>query len=64
MSRDTKDDGDTVSSKMVYSNEANEEAAQIAHSPKNFLNIQGNLLRKIKNEAYLTFYNMTRREAF
>lgn len=49
---------------MVYSNEANEEAAQIAHSPKNFLNIQGNLLRKIKNEAYLTFYNMTRREAF
>jgi len=57
-------DGDTTSSKMVYSLEANQEAEEIAHSPKNFLSISGGLLRKIKNEAYLTFFNMTRREEF
>lgn len=56
------DDGDTCSTKMVYSNEANEEAYRICYSVKNFLSSQGKLMRDVGNEAYLTFYNMTRKD--
>ena len=47
---------------MLYSIEANEEAAQSLESIRHYITIQGNLIRVLKNEAYLTFYNMTRRE--
>lgn len=47
---------------MVYSNEANKEAEEICYSVKNFLSSQGKLMRDVGNEAYLTFYNMTRKE--
>ena len=53
-------DGDQTSQKLCFSIEANEEAARIAHSPANFVTPEGELLRVIGNESYLTFYNMTR----
>jgi hypothetical protein len=42
--------------------EANQEAAEALNSIRHYVTIQGNLIRTLKNEAYLTFYNMTRRE--
>ena len=54
------DDGDTVSSKMVFSLEANEEAELIARSKRNFITVDGTLMRNVKNEAYLTFFSMTK----
>lgn len=53
-------DGDMVSVKMCYTIEANEEAAEILNSLKHYMSIQGDLIRVIGNEAYLTFYNMTK----
>lgn len=53
-------DGDMVSVKMVYSIEANREAEEIVNSLKHFVSIQGDIVRVIDNEAYLTFYNMTK----
>ena len=55
-------DGDTVSVKILFSIEANEEAAKAVRDIKHYVSIQGNLIRVLGNEAYLTFYNMTRRE--
>lgn len=52
-------DGDTVSEKMVFSLEANKEAQEIAESVKSFVAPDGSALRLIKNESYLTFFNMT-----
>jgi hypothetical protein len=52
-------DGDTTSSKMVYSLEANQEAEEISHSKRNFITTDGDLMRNVKNEAYLTFFSMT-----
>lgn len=52
-------DGDTVSFRMVFSEEANQEAHELVNSPKNYFNLKGDLVRIIKNEAFLTFYNMT-----
>lgn len=45
---------------MVYSLEANQEAEEIINSMKHFVSIQGNIVRVVGNEAYLTFYNMTK----
>lgn len=53
-------DGDQVSVKMCYSLEANKEAEEIMNSLKHFISIQGDIVRIIENESYLTFYNMTR----
>lgn len=53
-------DGDTCISKMVYSLEANAEADRIMRSPLHYLSVNGNIIRDIGNEAYLSFYNMTR----
>lgn len=53
-------DGDTISVKMVYSVEANQEAEEIMNSMKHFISIQGDIVRVVKNEGYLTFYNMTK----
>ena len=55
-------DGDTVSLKLVFSIEANQEAEELLNNVKHYISIQGNLVRVLGNEAYLTFYNMTRRE--
>lgn len=55
-------DGDTISEKVCFTEEANDEAFAILNDPKHFITISGNLTRMIKQEAYLTFYNMTRRE--
>ena len=53
-------DGDTVSLKLCFSIEANAEARQIAESTKNFIGQDGELIRVVGKETYLTFYNMTR----
>lgn len=45
---------------MVYSIEANQEAEEIINSLKHYLSIQGGIVRIVKNEAYLTYYNMTK----
>ena len=55
-------DGDMVSERMVFSLEANEEAEETLKNIKHYLTINGDLARVIGNEAYLTFYNMIRRE--
>ena len=55
-------DGDTVSAKILFSLEANQEADQAMKDIKHYVSIQGNLVRVLGNEAYLTFYNMTREE--
>ena len=55
-------DGDTVSLKILFSLEANQEAAEMLENIKHYVSIQGKLVRVLGNETYLTFYNMTRRE--
>lgn len=55
-------DGDTVSLKIVFTIEANQEAAAALNDIKHYVSIQGNLIRVLGNETYLSFYNMTRRE--
>ena len=53
-------DGDQTAQKLCFSIEANAEAKEIAESVRNFVSPEGKLLRTLGNEAYLTFYNMTR----
>ena len=53
-------DGDTVSSRALYSIEANQEANRILYDPTHFINNQGSLVATITNEGTLTLYNMTR----
>lgn len=53
-------DGDTISEKVVFTQEANQEARDIMNSKTHFITINGDLIRKIENEAYLTFFAMTR----
>ena len=55
-------DGDTVSVKIVFSIEANQEAKEALENIKHYVSIQGRLVRVLGNEAYLSFYNMTRKE--
>lgn len=55
-------DGDTVSTKLCFSLEANKEAQEIAESVRSFVSPDGKLMRMIKNEGYLSFYNMTRHD--
>lgn len=45
---------------MCFTLEANEEAKRVSESVRNFIGQDGSLIRKVGNEAYLTFYNMTR----
>ena len=54
-------DGDMISEKTCFTEEANDEAYQILNDPKHFVSIGGKLMRMIGNEAILTFYNMTMR---
>lgn len=53
-------DGDVVTDKMVFSQEANQEANTLMMSPKNYVNIAGEFMRTVGNETFLTFYNMTK----
>ena len=53
-------DGDQITVKGVYSEEANKEADEIMHSAKHYVNIAGGMMRVVENEAFLTFYNMTK----
>lgn len=52
-------DGDTVSAKMVYTEEANEELNNLLYSYKHYFTLKGDLIRTLGNEVYLTFYNMS-----
>lgn len=56
-------DGDTVSLRMVYSLEANKEASQFIRHMKLYVHNSGAYNRKIGNEAYLTYFNMTKQAA-
>lgn len=53
-------DGDTISSKALYSIEANQEANRILFDPNHFINNSGDLVAKMTNEGTLTLYYMTR----
>ena len=54
-------DGDTVSEKVCFTEEANDEAFAILNDAKHFISISGAITRIIGNEAFLTYYGMTRR---
>lgn len=54
-------DGDTVTCKIVFSIQANQEAERLIMSMKQYIRIDGSNVRSIGNEPYLTFYNMTKR---
>ena len=54
-------DGDMISEKTCFTEEANDEAYAILNDPKHFVSIGGKLMRMIGNEAHLTFYNMTKK---
>ena len=53
-------DGDTISGRVPYTVEANEESEGIINSVKNYLNAQGTLVRNVKNESNLALFNMTK----
>ena len=53
-------DGDTISSKALYSIEANQEANRILYEPTHFINNQGKLVASITTEGNITLYYMTR----
>ena len=53
-------DGDTISCRTVFSQEANIEADRILKSKINILNVNGNNIRKSKNEAIQTLHMITK----
>lgn len=53
-------DGDTVSGRVPFTVEANEESEGIINSVKQYLNAQGSLVRNVKNESNLMWYNLTK----
>ena len=53
-------DGDQVTVKSVFSQEANLEAEQKMKAISNILSVNGNNIRKTTNEAVQTLYMMTR----
>ena len=53
-------DGDQVTAKGVYSQEANKECDTILHSKSHILNIYGENTRKLGNEGLQTLYMMTK----
>lgn len=53
-------DGDMISTRAMFSVEANEETMNIINSPSHFLDCEGRLIAKMTNEGNLTLYNMTR----
>lgn len=53
-------DGDQITCKGVFSQEANEECERIMKEKTQLLNIQGGALRTVGNEGAQTLYSMTR----
>lgn len=53
-------DGDQVTIRGVFTQEANLEAERLIRAPKNILNITGKNIRKISNEGVQTLYNLTK----
>ena len=53
-------DGDTVSLRSVYTQEANKEAERIINSPAYFLNVSGKNTRVLRNEGVQTLFTLTR----
>lgn len=53
-------DGDQITEKMVFTQEANEEAERILNSSKHYITEDQELIRTVQNESYLTFFNMTK----
>ena len=52
-------DGDTVSIRAVYSQEANAEAEEIINSKNYIIDTSGNTPRRLKNEAVQAIYSLT-----
>lgn len=53
-------DGDTISARIPFTVEANQESEEIINSIKQYLNAQGNMVRNVKNESNLMLYNLTK----
>jgi hypothetical protein len=54
-------DGDQLSIKGVFSQEANAECDKIVKSKANILDINASNVRKTENEAIQTLYTLTKR---
>jgi len=53
-------DGDTVSLRSVYSQEANLECEKLINSSKYLLDVTGKTTRVLRNEGIQTLYTLTR----
>ena len=53
-------DGDQITSKMLFSKEANEEAERLMMNKTNLLTVDGGSIRSIGNEGIQTLYTMTK----
>ena len=53
-------DGDQVTIRGVFTQEANLECEKLINSPKNILNIVGESVRSTTIEAIQTLYNLTK----
>ena len=53
-------DGDQITVKGLFTQEANEEARQIMKSKSHILNASGNNMRVSSNEAIQTLYMLTK----
>ncbi|MDD3172172.1 MAG: hypothetical protein PHF63_00635 [Herbinix sp.] len=53
-------DGDQITIKGIYSQEANKEAMKIIKSKSNLLNVQGECNRESTNESIQALYNLTK----
>lgn len=53
-------DGDQITSKILFSKEANEDAEKVMFSKSNILTIDGGSIRTIGNEGIQTLYTLTR----
>ena len=53
-------DGDQVTLRGVFTQEANIEAKKLIHSPSNILTIRGDNNRTISNEAVQALYGLTK----
>lgn len=53
-------DGDQITSKIIFSTEANEDAERVMFSKSNILTIDGASIRSIGNEGIQTLYTLTK----
>jgi hypothetical protein len=52
-------DGDTVSGRIVFSEEANEEIEELLHSNKHYLDMNNNLSKVLENEITMSYYELS-----